>query len=322
MKIQRFVDGLVEPLFRTVASQDFTTYSTAVDCAQHIEIRTSESRVAMDRGKRARTEGYQGRRYFSSGGLSSSRQGPQRDSRLSQQRSDLPSASVGTGQRTFNAMRQQDSRQSSQVIHPCNICERRHSGRCLRTTAVCYGCGQPGHIRRNCPMAHQSQDSAHGSTQPASSAPSVATSSGRGTSGSRGDPNIQCRGLRFDFPGEPSFSIQGDRSNAPTNLISVISARRLLRQGCIGYLAVVRDTKAKVGNVSQVSVVKEFVDVFPEELLGLPLEREIEFCIDLIPDTRPISIPPYRMASTELKELKDQLVDLLDKGFIHPSVSP
>ncbi|WRX11172.1 Retrotransposon gag domain - like 10 [Theobroma cacao] len=83
-----------------------------------------------------------------------------------------------------------------------------------------------------------------------------------------------------------------------------------------------KDTSANVGDVSQVSVVNEFMDVFPEELPGLPPEWEIEFCIDLILDTRPISIPPYRIAPVELKELKDQLEDLLDKGFIRPSVSP
>ncbi|WRX14094.1 Retrotransposon gag domain - like 10 [Theobroma cacao] len=88
-----------------VASRDFTTYSAIIDCAQRIEMITNESRAVRDRAKRARTEGYQGRRDFSSGGSSSSHQGPQRDSRLSQQRSDLPSASVGTGQRTFNARR-------------------------------------------------------------------------------------------------------------------------------------------------------------------------------------------------------------------------
>ncbi|WRX31636.1 Retrotransposon gag domain - like 10 [Theobroma cacao] len=141
MKIQRFVDGLVEPLFRAAAYRDFTTFFVAVDCAQCIEMRTNESRAVRDRAKRARTKGYQGRRDFNSGGSSSNCQGPQRDSRLSQQRSDLPSASVGIGQRTFNAMRQQDSRQSSQVIHPCNTCGRRHSGRCLHTAAVCYGYG-------------------------------------------------------------------------------------------------------------------------------------------------------------------------------------
>lgn len=68
MKIQRFVDGLVEPLFQAVASRDFNTYSAAVDCAQRIEMRTSESRVVRDRAKRVKTEGYQGHRDFSSGG--------------------------------------------------------------------------------------------------------------------------------------------------------------------------------------------------------------------------------------------------------------
>ena len=53
----------------------------------------------------------------------------------------------------------------------------------------------------------------------------------------------------------------------------------------------------------------------------MPLDREIEFCIDLIPDTQPISIPSYHMAPIELKELKEQLQDLLDKGFIRPTTS-
>ncbi|XP_017976442.1 PREDICTED: uncharacterized protein LOC108661959 [Theobroma cacao] len=78
IKIQRFVDGLVEPLFRAVASQDFTTYSAVVDCAQRIEMRTSESRAIRDRAKKTKIEGYQGRRDFNSGMSSSNRQGPQR----------------------------------------------------------------------------------------------------------------------------------------------------------------------------------------------------------------------------------------------------
>ena len=66
----------------------------------------------------------------------------------------------------------------------------------------------------------------------------------------------------------------------------------------------------------------EFLDVFPEELPGLPPHREIEFCIDVVSDTAPISMPPYRMAPAELRELKEQLQELLDKGFIRPSTSP
>ena len=69
-------------------------------------------------------------------------------------------------------------------------------------------------------------------------------------------------------------------------------------------------------------MVREFLDVFPEELPGLPPEREVEFTIELLPEVAPISISPYRMAPIELKELKVQLQELLDKGFIRPSVSP
>jgi len=69
-------------------------------------------------------------------------------------------------------------------------------------------------------------------------------------------------------------------------------------------------------------VVQEFMDVFPDEIPGLPPKREIEFAIDLIPGASPVSISPYRMAPTELAELKKQLEDLLEKQFIRPSVSP
>ena len=65
-----------------------------------------------------------------------------------------------------------------------------------------------------------------------------------------------------------------------------------------------------------------FQKCFQEDLPGVPLGREIHFEIDLLPDTQSISIPPYRMAPAELMELKEQLKDVLDKGFIKPSNSP
>jgi hypothetical protein len=71
-----------------------------------------------------------------------------------------------------------------------------------------------------------------------------------------------------------------------------------------------------------ISVVEEFMDVFPEELPGMPPEREVEFYIDLIPGTTPIAKRPYRMAPTELAELKLQIADLQQKGYIRPSSSP
>ena len=84
----------------------------------------------------------------------------------------------------------------------------------------------------------------------------------------------------------------------------------------------VRDLGAYRGAVEKMSVVCEFSDVFPKELPGLPPDREIEFCIDVVPGTDPISILPYRMMPAELKELNEQLQEFLDKGFIRPSTSP
>uniref|UniRef100_A0A803QSA3 Reverse transcriptase n=1 Tax=Cannabis sativa TaxID=3483 RepID=A0A803QSA3_CANSA len=93
--------------------------------------------------------------------------------------------------------------------------------------------------------------------------------------------------------------------------------------GYIGYLAVVVDSsKPVLLGPEEVKVVKEFLDVFPEELPRLPPQREIDFVIDLIPGAEPVLKAPYRMAPTELKELKIQLQGMLDLGFTRPSVSP
>jgi hypothetical protein len=73
---------------------------------------------------------------------------------------------------------------------------------------------------------------------------------------------------------------------------------------------------------SDIFIVNEYPDVFPDDITSLPPEREIEFSIDLVPGAEPVSVAPYRMSPTELKELKSQLEDLIQKHFIRPSVSP
>ena len=92
----------------------------------------------------------------------------------------------------------------------------------------------------------------------------------------------------------------------PQNLISAIIARKMLRRSR-GYLAVVRNVEAETEAVKNMLVVCEFPDVFLEELLGLPPEREIEFCIDVVPGANPTSVPSYRMTPAKLKELNEQL---------------
>ena len=111
----------------------------------------------------------------------------------------------------------------------------------------------------------------------------------------------------FDHPGEAKFSFQGLRHTLPSCLISTIIARKMLRKGCQAYLAYVVDTKFEGLKLENIPIVCEFRDVFPEDLLGLPPDREIEFSIYVIPSTASISQVPYRMTPIGLKELKIQL---------------
>ena len=126
----------------------------------------------------------------------------------------------------------------------------------------------------------------------------------------------------FRRPGLPVVAFYGERRRAPLGLISAISASCLLQKCCKGYLAHVVDTRSSEVRLEDVPVVRDFLDVFPDDLPGLPPEREIDFPIDLVPGTAPISLPPYRMTPVELKELKTQLQELVDRGFIRPSISP
>ena len=90
----------------------------------------------------------------------------------------------------------------------------------------------------------------------------------------------------------------------------------------LGWLCnIISDESPKL-SPSDIPIVNEFLDVFPEDLPSLPPHREIDFFIDLVPGAEPVSIAPYRMAPAELKELRIQLDDLLAKEFIRPSTSP
>ncbi|GJX22340.1 putative reverse transcriptase domain-containing protein, partial [Tanacetum coccineum] len=135
---------------------------------------------------------------------------------------------------------------------------------------------------------------------------------------------IDCHSKRVIFGdlNNPEFIYHGSRPGKPFKIISALKARTLISHGCEGFLASIKDTSLDGPRLESHPVVRNFPDVFPDELPGLPPEREVEFTIELIPGAQPISKAPYRMAPVELKELKDQLQELLERGFIRPSVSP
>jgi hypothetical protein len=126
--------------------------------------------------------------------------------------------------------------------------------------------------------------------------------------------------LCIDDEGRP-IEIQGVQRKVSLRFISTMKVKRCLRQGCRLY--VVEAVKERKGpSLDQYPVLSEFQDVFPNELPGLPLERELDFTIELKPGAEPISKTPYRMTAPELCELQMQLKELLDLGLVRPSVSP
>ena len=135
---------------------------------------------------------------------------------------------------------------------------------------------------------------------------------------------VDCRMKRVTLrtPSGEEVTFISERSNHLSNVISATTARTIVQKGCEAYLAYVIDTKKAERSLSEIPTVSDYPDVFPEEFPGLPPQREIEFAIDVVLGATTTSITSYGMAPVELKELKLQLQELLEKGFIHPSVSP
>jgi hypothetical protein len=115
--------------------------------------------------------------------------------------------------------------------------------------------------------------------------------------------------------------IVGRNQGVSLRFVSSLQLRKSMRKWCNLSAILALNEKGVAEGLEHLPLVKEFADVFPEELPGMPPERELEFTIDLKPGTEPIARTPYRMSTPELQELKKQLKALLDLGLIRPSVS-
>jgi hypothetical protein len=116
--------------------------------------------------------------------------------------------------------------------------------------------------------------------------------------------------------------LQGIQKPVSVRKISVLQLKKFSRKGCPLYaIQVLNSIEGKELKVEDHPVLWEFKDVFLEEVPGLPPKRDLDFSIDLVPGAVPTSKVPYRMSTPELVELKVQLKEMLDKGYIRPSVS-
>nr|GFB08808.1 putative reverse transcriptase domain-containing protein [Tanacetum cinerariifolium] len=182
----------------------------------------------------------------------------------------------------------------------------------------CFECGNPRHFKRDCPKLNN-KNGGNGNAQGWVYAVGNAERNGNAT-------------------GNPDLNVVTDLMPVELGSFDAIIGMDWLRRhhavimcdekakGCHLFLAQIsatkEDDKSERKQVKYVHIVQDFPEVFPENLPGLPPSRPVEFQIDLIPGAAPVARASYRLASSEMKELSEQLQELSDKGFIRPSSSP
>ncbi|XP_069151890.1 uncharacterized protein [Solanum lycopersicum] len=185
----------------------------------------------------------------------------------------------------------------------CGKCRKKHYGDGLKGTDNCFGYEKSGHKVRDCPNV-RSQDKGSSQSQ---------------VSGSNEAPK------KNNLYTPCSKSEKETSPDMVTGMLQVLSTEVCELLDPDYNLPFATPLVDKKFDILPYILHEPFILstlVCPNDLPGTPREQEIDFGIDLLPDTNIISIPPYWMALAELKKLKAQLKDLLDKGFIRPSISP
>ncbi|XP_022157398.1 uncharacterized protein LOC111024105 [Momordica charantia] len=212
-----------------------------------------------------------------------------------------------------------------QTISPvCPSCKKSHAGPCWAGKRICYRYQKEGYFARGCPMTG-SNTQALGQRIPATAATQgsvlVTSQVVKGGQLSFNGQTVEVKLIQLDMQDFDVILGMDCQGQGPEGGVG-IEGQPSSPDGVWAYLASIVDTRKVLPAIEAVRVVNEFSDMFLEDLPGLPPSREVDFCIELLPGTTPISKAPYRMAPVELKELKLQLEELLDKGLIRPSVSP
>nr|GFA52461.1 putative reverse transcriptase domain-containing protein [Tanacetum cinerariifolium] len=201
----------------------------------------------------------------------------------------------------------------------------------LGQKTACYECGVQGHFKRKCPKLKNNNN--HGNQGGRNNAPARVYAVGHAGT----DPYanvvtvIVCAEKIVRIPwGNETLIIHGDGSNQGNvtrlSIISYTKTEKYMMKGFPIFLAHITtkevEDKSEKKRLEDVPIVRNFPEVFPEDLSGLPPTRPVEFQIDLVPSAAPVARAPYRLAPSEMKELAEQLKELSDKGFIRPSSSP
>ncbi|GKE10785.1 putative reverse transcriptase domain-containing protein [Tanacetum coccineum] len=197
-----------------------------------------------------------------------------------------------------------------------------------RPTVTCYDCGEKGHTGNYClkkrdPRGEEPRGRAYVITDTKKQqGPNVVTVIGMDWLVNQ-DAVIVCGKKVVHIPVKnKTLVVEGDRSTSRLKIISCIKASKYIKRGHQLFVAHVTEKEPKEKCLEDVPVIRDFSEVFPDDLPGLPPPRQVEFKIELVPGAAPVARAPYRLAPSEMKELADQLQELSEKGFIRLSSSP
>ncbi|XP_073129583.1 uncharacterized protein [Henckelia pumila] len=215
----------------------------------------------------------------------------------------------------------------------CGYCglPNHNEDKCWRKNGKCLVCGSEQHRIQECPKRSQQTSSAPKTKIPARAYaltgideevdPTAVVEGMDWLFRHQAQLNCYTKEIKLTDSGE-ALSGNHNKKFYSEAFISALEAHSIIKKGGQGFQAYLFNKPKDQLRVSEIPIVQNFNEVFPEEINSLPPYREIEFTIDLTPEAMPKSKAPYRMAPAELRELKIQLQELFQKGYIRPSSSP
>nr|GEY85994.1 hypothetical protein [Tanacetum cinerariifolium] len=233
------------------------------------------------------------------------------------------------------------------VGHKARYCKEKNvaTGANAQSIRACYDCGEQGHTRNRCPRKVKQEEvgevrrRTYAIKDAEPQGPNVVTGASYEVELADGrvvSMNTILKGFTlnllnhiFEIDLMPieldTFDViivESDKGVSRLQVISCIKARKYIKRGCHMFLAHLTEKKSKEKRLKDMLVIRDFPEVFPDDLPRLPPLRQVEFQNDLVPGDAPVTRAPYRLEPSKMKDLSVQFQELLVKGFIHPSLSP
>nr|GEZ45658.1 reverse transcriptase domain-containing protein [Tanacetum cinerariifolium] len=299
-RVERFIGGLPDNIQGNVIAMDPARLQDAIRIANHLMDKKLQGYAARSAENKTRMESNP------------------RDNRRQQPPFKRQNTTGQNVARAYTAGNNERKRYVGSLPY-CNKCKLHPEGLCTircgncKKGIFCSECERPGNFRRDCPkLRNQNRGS------------QTRNKTGNKTGGLLGHP--------FDIDLMPvelgSFKIIIGMDLLAKYHALIVCDEKVIRipYGNEVYLVQVTSKKAEDKSeekrLEDVPIVREFLEVFPEDLPRLPPARQVEFQIDLVPGAAPVARAPYQLTPVEMQELSTQLQELSDKGFIRPSSSP